>query len=230
MLSASTSDSQPSPQTARKRLRLNAFHVGTVRQWHWVSSAVCLGGLLLFAVTGITLNHASIFEGQIETTTIEQSLPEEVSAALRTYLAAQSAEDAESQPLPASIARFIYASSGERLRSQQLAEAQFGATELYVSLPRVGGDAWLVLDADMQEILYERTDRGAIAYLNDLHKGRNTGKAWSLLMDAIALSCVVFALTGLWLLIRQQRQRPLTWALTTLGLVLPIVIMLIHLG
>lgn len=36
--------------------------LGTLRQWHWISSALCLVGMLLFSVTGITLNHA----GQIE--------------------------------------------------------------------------------------------------------------------------------------------------------------------
>ncbi|NIV36045.1 MAG: hypothetical protein GWN58_43325, partial [Anaerolineae bacterium] len=32
--------------------------LGTLRQWHWISSALCLVGMLLFSVTGITLNHA----------------------------------------------------------------------------------------------------------------------------------------------------------------------------
>lgn len=36
--------------------------IGTLRQWHWVSSALCLAGMLLFAVTGITLNHATDIE------------------------------------------------------------------------------------------------------------------------------------------------------------------------
>jgi len=47
----------PSPYGNRR-----AFWLKHVHQWHWISSAVCLVGMLLFAVTGITLNHA----GQIE--------------------------------------------------------------------------------------------------------------------------------------------------------------------
>jgi hypothetical protein len=35
-----------------------------LRQWHWISSAVCLIGMLVFTITGITLNHA----GRIKTT------------------------------------------------------------------------------------------------------------------------------------------------------------------
>ena len=35
-----------------------------MRQWHWISAAVCLIGMLLFAITGITLNHASQIESK----------------------------------------------------------------------------------------------------------------------------------------------------------------------
>ncbi|MCC5880598.1 MAG: PepSY-associated TM helix domain-containing protein [Idiomarina sp.] len=201
--------------------------MGSVRQWHWVSSAVCLAGLLLFAITGITLNHAGLLEGHIRTVTVEAPLPSEVADALNEYLAGDFDNAKERAELPNVVSQFIHTSSGERL-SRHIRQAQVTDIDIYMSLPRAGGDAWLVIDADAAELLYERTDRGFIAYLNDLHKGRHTGLAWSLFMDAIALSCVVFALTGLWLLIRQQRQRPLTWALTTLGLLIPVLIMLLH--
>ena len=39
-----------------------AYWLKKLHEWHWISSAICLIGMLLFAVTGITLNHA----GQIE--------------------------------------------------------------------------------------------------------------------------------------------------------------------
>ena len=38
--------------------------LGTLRQWHWLSSALCLAGMLLFAITGITLNHAAQIEAK----------------------------------------------------------------------------------------------------------------------------------------------------------------------
>lgn len=202
--------------------------MGSVRQWHWVSSAVCLGGLLLFAITGITLNHAGLLEGHVRTVTVEASLPTEVADALNNYLTDHFDSAGERAELPSVVSQFIHTSSGERVSQGHIRQAQVTDMDIYISLPRPGGDAWLVMDADATELLYERTDRGFIAYLNDLHKGRHTGLAWSLLMDAIALSCVIFAFTGLWLLIRQQRQRPLTWALTTLGLLIPLLIMLLH--
>ena len=36
-----------------------AFWLKHLHQWHWVSAAGCLIGLLLFSITGFTLNHAS---------------------------------------------------------------------------------------------------------------------------------------------------------------------------
>ena len=50
------------------------------------------------------------------------------------------------------------------------------------------------------EVSYERTDRGWIAYLNDLHKGRNTGAAWSWFIDIFAVACDRVLRTGLILL------------------------------
>lgn len=39
-----------------------SFWLKQLHQWHWISAALSLVGMLLFAITGITLNHA----GQIE--------------------------------------------------------------------------------------------------------------------------------------------------------------------
>ena len=35
-----------------------------LHQWHWISSALCLLGMFLFAITGITPNHASQIESK----------------------------------------------------------------------------------------------------------------------------------------------------------------------
>jgi hypothetical protein len=91
-------------------------------------------------------------------------------------------------------------------------------------LPRPGGDAWLSLDRKTGEARYELTDRGWISYLNDLHKGRNTGAVWSLFLDLFAVACIVFCLTGLVLLQLLSHARPSTWPLVGLGLLIPALI------
>src|SRR5690606_39930062 len=44
--------------------RRTPFPSPTLFRSHWTSSAVSLVGLLLFAITGLTLNHAADIEGQ----------------------------------------------------------------------------------------------------------------------------------------------------------------------
>jgi hypothetical protein len=109
-------------------------------------------------------------------------------------------------------------------------DAEWSDSEIYVSLPRPGGDAWLNVDRETGEARYELTSRGWIAYLNDLHKGRNTGAAWSLFIDVFALACVMFCVTGLLLLQLYAKGRPSTWPVVGLGLALPLLlaIFLIH--
>ena len=93
-----------------------------------------------------------------------------------------------------------------------------------MSLPRPGGDAWLSIDLTSGEARYERTDRGWISYLNDLHKGRHTGTAWSWFLDLFAVACVVFCVTGLVLLQLMAGQRSATWPLVAAGLVIPLLL------
>ncbi|CFE03721.1 Uncharacterised protein [Bordetella pertussis] len=96
-----------------------------------------------------------------------------------------------------------------------------------MSLPRPGGDAWLSIDLQSGELEYERTDRGWIAYLNDLHKGRHTGLAWSWFLDIFAVACLVFSLTGLVLLKMHAGNRAATWPMVGLGVVIPVVLALL---
>jgi hypothetical protein len=52
MSHASRAQSRPDP-------RRRAFWLKHLYRWHWISSAACLIGMLLFTVTGLTLNHAA---------------------------------------------------------------------------------------------------------------------------------------------------------------------------
>ena len=105
--------------------------------------------------------------------------------------------------------------------------SEWSEDELYLALPRPGGDAWLSVDLHSGEFLYEATDRGWVAYFNDLHKGRDSGAAWRWFIDVFALVCVLFSLTGLLLLQRQTRHRPTTWPLVGLGLLAPVLLLIV---
>lgn len=194
----------------------HSFWLGTLRQWHWISSALCLASMLLFAVTGITLNHAAQIEAKAQVTTHLAQLPEPLQASLNDKM--------PTQGLPLALRQWLEAELSIRLDGR---DAEWSDGELYIGLPRPGGDAWLSLDVESGALEYESTDRGWIAYLNDLHKGRNTGTAWFWFIDVFAVLCVVFSLSGLLLLQRYAGNRPSTWPMVGLGLVLPVLLALL---
>ena len=107
--------------------------------------------------------------------------------------------------------------------------AEWSADEAYVALPRPGGDAWLTVDRHSGAVEYEKTTRGAIALLNDLHKGRNAGPVWGGFLDVFAVACLVFSLTGLMLLHLHAGGRRATWPLVAAGLAVPVLLVLIFL-
>ncbi|MDO9622688.1 MAG: PepSY-associated TM helix domain-containing protein [Pseudomonas sp.] len=190
--------------------------LGTLRQWHWISSALCLIGMLLFAITGITLNHAAQIEAKPQVLNQQAQLPERLRVELQ--------EKTPTQGLPLALRQWLEGELALRLDART---AEWSDAELYIGLPRPGGDAWLSLDIESGALEYESTDRGWIAYLNDLHKGRNTGSAWSWFIDVFAGLCVLFSLSGLLLLQRYAGARPSTWPLVALGLVLPALLALL---
>ncbi|MES1944042.1 PepSY-associated TM helix family protein [Salinisphaera sp. PC39] len=184
-----------------------------MHQWHWISSAVCLVCLVLFSVTGITLNHAGAIAADPVVTTCEV----ELSPSARAALAGMPEEGAA--PLPSRVREWLRANCGVSVA--RTAAAESGPHEVYLALPEPGGDAWLAIDRATGGVLYEHTDRGWIAWLNDLHKGRNTGVVWRWFIDVFAVAALVFAATGLGLLLLHSRHRPSTWPVTLAGLILP---------
>lgn len=203
-----------------------AYWLKTLYEWHWVSSALCLVGMLLFAFTGFTLNHAGQIEARPRTQTAQAQVPEPVLTQLQA-IAQEAAPDRPVSPLPEPVQTWSKQALGADLAHRQ---PEWSADELYVPLPRPGGDAWLRIDLTGGEAEYESTDRGWISYFNDLHKGRHTGAAWSWFLDIFAAACLVFCLTGLCILYMHGTRRPMTWPLVGMGLVLPalLALLLVH--
>jgi hypothetical protein len=207
---SSSADKKPDPQR-------RAFWLKTLHQWHWISSALCLVALLIFAATGITLNHAADVEAHPVVSKKSGELPD----SLRPLLAAPAEKEAA---LPRAVADWL---AGNMNVSAAGRAGEWSADEVYVALPRPGGDAWLSIDIASGAVEYEKTDRGWISYFNDLHKGRNTGPAWSWFIDVFAVACFVFAVTGLFLLQLHGGSRPATWPVVALGVLLPLLLALL---
>lgn len=200
---------------AKKR---KAFWTKQFYLWHWVSSAICLAAMLGFAFTGITLNHAADIPAKPAVEKKSAVLPTD----LRELIRFQGDEDRK-ETLPEEISAWL----GKTWKvSAKGKPAEWSEFEIYLSLPRPGGDGWLTIDRESGEVNQEITRRGAISYLNDLHKGRHTGEAWSWFLDVFSAACVVFCLTGLALLWVHARRRPKTWPVVLAGIFLPIIIII----
>ncbi|MBO9543709.1 PepSY-associated TM helix domain-containing protein [Caulobacter sp.] len=195
-----------------------SFWLKQLHQWHWISAAVSLIGMLLFAITGITLNHAGQIEAKPVVVSRKATLPADLLAVL-----AKGPEEGK-RPLPVQLEPFLDKAVGADVAGR---EGEWSADEVYVALARPGGDAWVSIDRETGAVEHEKTTRGAVSLLNDLHKGRNTGKAWAWFIDVFAAACVVFTVTGLILLQFHARARPLTWPLVGLGLAAPLILIIL---
>src|SRR5699024_7622503 len=189
-----------------------AFWIRLLHQAHWISAAMSLVVMLLFAFTGITLNHAADLPARPTITTKEAHLPSKLLHQL------------EQEPIDANVDAWFK----QHLQlTLNWAQAEWDDGEIYLDLPRPGGDAWLAIDRQTGNIFYESTSRGWVAWLNDLHKGRNTGTAWSWFIDIFALTCLIFSITGLVLLQLYSKNRPSTWPLVATGTLIPLVLLVL---
>lgn len=192
-----------------------------LHQWHWISSALCLLGMFLFAITGITLNHAS----QIEAKPVVSRQKAQLPAPLVTQLSAYAEKhDGANAPMPAAAERWLKQQWSLNAGGRS---AEWSIDEVYLPLPKAGGDAWVRIGLEDGAAEYELTDRGWISWLNDVHKGRNTGVAWFWFIDIFAGLCIVFCLTGLLILKFHAANRPFTWPMVGLGILIPCAIALL---
>lgn len=222
MTESSATDPAKTPAPAAGKApalnKARAFWLKQLHSWHWISAGLSLACMILFAVTGITLNHAA----QITAEPVITEQTAELPAPLLERLASMPEET--TQPVPEAVARW----ASEALDVSIAGKAtETTPDEVYVALPMPGGDGWVTIDRATGEAVAEVTTRGWVAYVNDLHKGRNTGVVWYWFIDVFAVACVVFALTGLTLLWLHSRSRPSTWPLVGLGLLIPVVIALL---
>jgi hypothetical protein len=210
------SASRPTSTTAKKPLwsRSRGWWLRHLHTWHWISAAVSLVGMMLFALTGLTLNHAGAINAAPVVRDMKANLPPPLLPALARAAEAKAT-------LPAPVARHIVATLDIDTAGRPV---EWSDGEAYVALPRPGGDAWVSIDRTTGAITAETTDRGWVSYLNDLHKGRNAGTPWFWFIDAFAVACLIFTLTGMVILQLHARNRRSTWPLVGAGLAIPVLI------
>jgi hypothetical protein len=186
------------------RRRLNIRFAKLMRWLHIYLSMFSLAVVLFFSVTGITLNHPDWFfsgaensreaEGEINPRWLRPDTP-------------AAAEDGALPNRQVSKLEIV-----EHLRNTHsirgaLADFRVDEGECVISFkgPGYGADAFI--DRETGHYRLTETYHGFIAVINDLHKGRDTGAAWSVLIDVSAVLMTLISLTGLVLLFYLKLRR-----------------------
>lgn len=204
------------PPVKRKRIS-RGWWLKQLHTWHWISAAVSMIGMLLFALTGVTLNHAASIPARPQVLQKSGTLAPSLLRLLKTT-------PAEGAPMPAAVAEAVAAQTGVDPAGRT---GEWSEDEVYVAMPRPGGDAWVSVNRTTGAIAAEVTKQGLISLFNDLHKGRNTGLGWRLFIDAFAAAAILFTGTGLLLLQFHAKHRKKTWPLVAAGFFVPLIIAII---
>jgi len=191
---------------AAKHKRKLSVRIAAVSRWlHIYISMFGLFVILFFSVTGLTLNHPDWFSEKATTTDGEGSLePKWVKLPEPPPAEASSPPD-----FVASVAKFEVVEYLRKTHSLRGAVADFTADEkeCVVVFKGPGHSADVFIDRETGKYRLTETSHGLVAVINDLHKGRDTGPSWSIVIDVSAILMTVASLSGLILLFYIKRRR-----------------------
>lgn len=166
-----------------------------IRWLHIYLSMFGFTALVFFAITGITLNHAAWFG-------LEGEHVRDVTGNLDIKLLSPGGEEATVDKL-----MIVETLRSEHGLSGSVAEFRTDETECFVSFkgPGFAADAFITRESGKYQLSIAR--HGVVAIMNDLHKGRDSGTAWSVLIDVSAILMTISSVTGMLLLIYLRRIR-----------------------
>ena len=167
------------PGSVKKKQR--AFFLKQLYQWHWISSGLCLVGMVLFALTGITLNHAGQIEASPAVASREASCRRHMSQPLAQQPAVTKA------PLPDATSAWLKREMGVE---RQERETEWSAREVYVALPRPGGDAWMSIDRDSGGRPMKSPTAAGSPISTTCTRAATPAPAWSWFIDLFAVAAI----------------------------------------
>lgn len=163
------------------------------RWLHLYLSVASFALVLFFAVTGLTLNHADWFDGASVTNEFKGHLnPAWVKGTDTTTVD--------------KLALVEYLRSAYRIRGA-VSDVRIDDREVSISFrgPGYTADAFIRRPAGLYRLT--ETKLGVVAVLNDLHKGRDTGRGWAWVIDVAAVFMTLVSVTGLLLLLVMKKRR-----------------------
>jgi len=108
-----------------------------------------------------------------------------------------------------------------------VAEFSVDEYEYMVVFKGPGYAADVFIDRDTREYSLTETTTGAMAVMNDLHKGRDSGTQWSWVIDVSAIVTMLMSLSGFGLLFYIRRRRVSGVITAVVGTVLLVVVWII---
>ncbi|WP_428666732.1 PepSY-associated TM helix domain-containing protein [Runella sp.] len=194
--------SQPSNGNSIRQPKMSA-----VARWlHLYLSMFSFVLVLFFAVTGLTLNHADWFDDA------------SVTAEYKGQLRAEWVNVADTSKIN-KLAIVEYLRATHNLKGA-MSDFRIDLAECSISFRGPGYTADGFINRTTGSYQLTETRMGLVAVINDLHKGRDTGKNWSLVIDASAIFMTLVSATGLLLLLflKKRRTGGLVWSV--IGLVI----------
>ena len=162
----------------------------------WLHIYLSMGSfaiLLFFAVTGLTLNHldwfpdqqrTNIFKGQMEQAWLKPPAGKEVAKL--------------------EIAEWLRKTHGVR---GVVSDFRVEDAQVAVSFKGPGYTADANINRDNGTYEVNETRMGLVAVMNDLHKGRDSGKGWGWLIDLSAILMVLVSVSGMALIFFLAKRR-----------------------
>jgi hypothetical protein len=149
--------------------------------------------VFFFSVTGLTLNHADKFTSEIK------------SVQEKGKLDTSWVNVTDTLKIPRlQIVEFLREKNNIKAA---FTDFRIDDGQLSVSFKGPGYAADVFIDRTTGTYDVTKTMAGFVGVINDLHKGRDTGSTWSMVIDVAAVLMTIVSLTGFLLLLYIKRKR-----------------------
>jgi uncharacterized protein len=165
-----------------------------VARWlHLYLSVMSFALVLFFAVTGLTLNHADWFDDASKANEFTGHLNPAWVKGTDTITVDK-------------LAIVEHLRSAHRIRGA-VGDVRIDDRQVSISFRGPGYTADAFVDRPAGTYQLTETSMGLVAVLNDLHKGRDTGRGWAWVIDIAAVFMTLVSVTGLLLLLVLKKRR-----------------------
>lgn len=178
-----------------------------ISRWlHIYLSMISFVIVLFFSATGLTLNHADYFQSKSTTTELKGNVNV-------TWVSSKDSSKIDKL----SVVEFF---RNQYKVKAAVSDFRIDESEISISFKSPGYEADAFINRANGSFQLMITSQGFMGFLNDLHKGRDAGKTWLLLIDIAAILMVLISLTGLTLLLFIKRKRVAGIVLAVIGLII----------